>query len=184
MELPNAVKISGAVSPATRAKASMQPVMMPGEAVFTVMDSTDRQFGNPSAQRGFANRVRHHQQHLFGGSRHRGNHHDSQRHTAGERREMSSAEPRSANTRQAHHNRRNAIQHIGSKPNRIRQLGSASEFGQKDACANADRNTDQRWQSPAGRPSQQWRWPCRRPTSPSGSGICDEEMPGSANWRP
>ena len=46
--LPNAVKISGAVSPATRANASMQPVMMPGEAVFTVIESTERQFGTPS----------------------------------------------------------------------------------------------------------------------------------------
>ncbi len=27
----------------------MQPVMMPGEAVFTVIDSTDRQLGTPSA---------------------------------------------------------------------------------------------------------------------------------------
>jgi hypothetical protein len=44
------VKISGAVSPATRAKASMQPVMMPGEAVFTVMESTERQLGTPSAR--------------------------------------------------------------------------------------------------------------------------------------
>ena len=45
--LPKAVKSSGAVSPATRAKASMQPVMMPGEAVLTVMESTERQLGTP-----------------------------------------------------------------------------------------------------------------------------------------
>src|SRR5579871_5313376 len=46
-ELPRAVKISGAVSPATRANASMQPVMMPGDAVRTDMERTDRQFGKP-----------------------------------------------------------------------------------------------------------------------------------------
>src|SRR5580658_2523502 len=49
LELPNAVKMSGAVSPATRANASMQPVMMPGEAVFTVIESTDLQLGTPNA---------------------------------------------------------------------------------------------------------------------------------------
>ena len=55
MHCPSAVKISGAVSPATRANASMQPVMMPGDAVFTVMESTERQFGTPKSQRRFAN---------------------------------------------------------------------------------------------------------------------------------
>src|ERR1017187_3876536 len=49
-ELPKAVKINGAVSPATRAKANMHPVMMPGDAVFTVMDKTDRQLGTPKAR--------------------------------------------------------------------------------------------------------------------------------------
>jgi len=48
-ELPSAVKMSGAVSPATRAKASMHPVMIPGEAVLTVMERTDRQFDTPRA---------------------------------------------------------------------------------------------------------------------------------------
>src|ERR1700688_1906396 len=45
--LPRAVKMRGGVSPATRAKASMQPVMMPGDAVLTVMERTERQLGTP-----------------------------------------------------------------------------------------------------------------------------------------
>ena len=45
--LPKAVKSSGAVSPATRAKASMQPVMIPGEAVRRLIDMTVLHFGTP-----------------------------------------------------------------------------------------------------------------------------------------
>src|ERR1700686_5246251 len=48
--LPRAVRSKGAVSPATRAKASMQPVIIPGDAVLTVIASTERQFGTPSAR--------------------------------------------------------------------------------------------------------------------------------------
>jgi len=36
--------------PQRRAKASIHPVIMPGEAVFNVMASTERQFGTPSAK--------------------------------------------------------------------------------------------------------------------------------------
>ena len=61
----------------------MQPVMMPGEAVLTVMERTERQLGTPSAERGFAHRVGHHEQHFLGGAADGGNHHDAQRHAAG-----------------------------------------------------------------------------------------------------
>ena len=46
--LPKAVKSSGAVSPATRAKASMQPVMMPAEAVLRLTENTVRHLETPS----------------------------------------------------------------------------------------------------------------------------------------
>ena len=47
--MPNAVNKSGAVSPATRANASMQPVMMPGDAVRRLTARIVFHFGTPSA---------------------------------------------------------------------------------------------------------------------------------------
>jgi len=56
-------KNHGAVSPATGANASMQPVMMPGEAVLTVMEIPTASWARP-AREPLRARLAHHQQHL------------------------------------------------------------------------------------------------------------------------
>ena len=100
--------------------------------------------GNAQAQRRFAHRVRHHQQHLFGGAADGGNHHDAQRHAAG--REPKSASLRHDDERvdgKAHHDRGNAVEHVGGEADGVGQLGAAAELGQIDAAANADGNADE-----------------------------------------
>ena len=47
----------------------------------------------------------------------------------------------------AHHDRGNAVEHIGGEANRIGQLGAATELGQKDAAADADGNADEAGQA-------------------------------------
>ena len=83
--LPNAVKSNGAVSPATRAKASITPVMTPDVAVRSVIESVVRQRGTPRSVSRFPENLRNQQQHLFGGASDCRHHHDGQRDTAGER---------------------------------------------------------------------------------------------------
>ena len=64
--LPKAVNKNGAVSPATRAKASITPVMTPEVAVRKVIDSVVRQRETPNPYAASRNDVRDQQQHFFG----------------------------------------------------------------------------------------------------------------------
>ena len=60
----------------------MHPVTMPGEAVRSVIVSTERHAGRQSERR-LPNGVRHHAQHLFRGARHGGHHHHAQHYATG-----------------------------------------------------------------------------------------------------
>ena len=62
--------------------------MTPDVAVRSVIESVVRHPECPSPKAASRTYVRHQQQHLFGGARDGRDHHDGQRDTAGERREM------------------------------------------------------------------------------------------------
>ena len=89
----------------------------------------------------FANHVRHHQQHFFGGARHRGNHHDAQRHAAGERREMFLPDYDQRIDGNADHDGGHAVQHVGGEANHVAEA-IAPVLRQIDAGANAQGNAD------------------------------------------
>ena len=116
--LPKAVNSSGAVSPATRAKASMQPVMMPGEAVRRLTETDGSPLRHAQAEGSFADRVWDGRQHLFGGAGDGGDHHDGEGDAAGQRGEVLLLDDDERVDGDAHHDRRNAVEHVGGESDR------------------------------------------------------------------
>ena len=169
--LPKAVKSSGAVSPATRAKASMQPVMTPGDAVLRVIGEHRAPVGHAEAERRFADGVRHHEQHLFGGAGDGGNHHDAQSDAAGERGEVLLRQDDERVDGDAHHDGGHAVEHVGGKADDVGQLAAASELGEKDAGCDADGNTDARCRHASRTPEPTMALAMPPPVSPTGLGI-------------
>ena len=75
---------SGAVSPMTRAMASVTPVMMPASAVGSTTLTIVRHFGTPEGVRRLAQVVRHQLEHLLAGADHDRDHQQRQRDRAAE----------------------------------------------------------------------------------------------------
>ncbi len=121
----------------------MQPVITPLDAVRKVTWQGGSPLRNAQAESRFANRVRHHQQHLLGGARDGGNHHDAQRYAAGERGEMLLRQHHQRIDRDADDDRGNAIQNIGGEANDI-DITPASELRHVNACTDAERYADER----------------------------------------
>jgi hypothetical protein len=119
--------------------------------------------GHAQRQRRFAHRMRHHQQHLLRGARHRRNHHDAQRHAARQCRKMFLGIPQSARKSQSPITidgtpfstsavNRTALASFVPRPNSARKIPPAMPTGTRSG-----------WQSPAAQPSPQSRSPSRRP---------------------
>ena len=119
--LPNAVNSSGAVSPATRANASMQPVIIPGMAVRRLTDIAVRHFGTPSPKAasriacGTVASISSVVRVIVGIIM------IASATPARERRKMLLRFHDQRIDRDAHHNRRHSVQHIRGKPHCGRQ---------------------------------------------------------------
>ena len=106
----------------------------------------DRKRGAPArnaqAISGFADGLRHQQQHLLGGARDGRNHHDRQRHATGQRGEMFLAHHDQPVGHNADHDGGHAVQHVGDKAHDI-AVAVASVLGKKDARADSERHAEQ-----------------------------------------
>jgi hypothetical protein len=116
-------------------------------------------------------------QHLLGGARHRGHHHNGQRHAPGQRREVLLLGHDQRIAGDAHHDRRHAIQHIGGKAHAPRRRW----------CPRHTRPDRRPRQCPAGipirlaiarmipEPTMEFAMP--PPVSPTGTGDVRKERP-------
>src|SRR5215469_12560527 len=106
---------------------------------------SDRYGGPPlrdsQAKGGLAHRLRYQEQHLFGGARHDGNHHDRQGDSCGETGKMALRENHQPVSDQANHNRWHPVQGIGSEANHISKA-AATILRQVNTGADANRHPD------------------------------------------
>ena len=108
-ELPNAVKMSGAVSPAMRATATSAPVTMPGKRGAQHDAERRAPLRVAERQRRFAHRDRHETNHFLGRARDERNHHRRERDAAGERREVLERAHEQLPGEDAEHDRRKSV---------------------------------------------------------------------------
>ena len=71
-----------------------------------------------------------------------GNHHDGQRHAAGQRREMSLGEHHQTVRHDSDDDRRHAVQHVGGEANQVAEARAAAVFREINSGADSQRNSD------------------------------------------
>ena len=99
--------------------------------------------GNAEGQGCFADGMGHHEEHFFRGAGDGGDHHDAQGDAAGDGGEGHGRGNDESVDGHAHDDGGDAVEDVGGESDGVGQLGSATEFSEEDAAADADGDSDE-----------------------------------------
>ncbi len=159
--LPKAVKSRGAVSPATRARASMMPVMMPRDGRRHDHGGDRPPLARAQGHGAFAQGARNRAQELLGAAHSDGNHHDAQREAAGQGGEVLHGHDDQGVGENSDDDGRHAVQQVRGVANDERNTSCRR-------IPPGRRRPASRWERRSARPAAaacrcpRWHWPCRR----------------------
>ena len=121
----------------------MQPVMMPGDAVRRVTERAVRHLGTPRPRAASRMACGHGGEHLFGGARDGGHHHDGEGNAAGEGGEVFLLHDDERVDGDAHDDRGTPLSTSAVKRTALAEERAAAELGEVDAGGDADGDADE-----------------------------------------